>query len=161
MVMPLPRTMERAAYRAQQTTWLVNCLAAHQLIRSVSRMKIEPSPDAVTEVRRRYEDLLERDLSNAEGGLYPRKLLFQLPTAGYARRLPPLLRDVPRAVLRSRRRDYKDMPRGVPLEEYPAYYRRNFHWQTDGYFSSADRPRCTTSASSSCSAAPPTSCAAR
>jgi ubiquinone/menaquinone biosynthesis C-methylase UbiE len=27
------------------------------------------------------------------------------------------------------------LPRDVDLDRYPAYYRRNFHWQTDGYLS--------------------------
>lgn len=135
MVMALTRPVQRAAYRAQQTTWLLNCLAAHHLLRTVSGLKIQPSPDAILEVRRRYADLLARDLANVEQGLYPRKLLFQLPVAGYARRFPQLVRDFPRAILRSRRGDFKDLPRGVDLADYPAYFRRNFHWQTDGYLS--------------------------
>ncbi len=135
MVMTLARPVQRAAYRAQQTTWLINCLAAHRLLRSVSGMKIEPGSNAVAEVRRRYADLLARDLSNVEDELYPDRLLFQMPVAGYARRFPKLVRDFPRAIRRSRRRDYKDLPRSVDLADYPAYFRRNFHWQTDGYLS--------------------------
>jgi len=133
--MPIARPVQRAAYRAQQTTWLVNCLAAHQLLRTVSGTKIQPSSRAVAEVRQRYADLIGRDLSNAEQGLYPRKLLFQMPVAGYVRRFPRLVRDFPRAIRRSRRGDYKDLPQGVDLAGYPAYFRRNFHWQTDGYLS--------------------------
>ncbi len=58
-----------------------------------------------------------------------------MPVVGYARRFPRLVRDFPRAIRRSRRGDYKDLPRGVDLAGYPAYFRRNFHWQTDGYLS--------------------------
>src|SRR5262249_1535343 len=32
-------------------------------------------------------------------------------------------------------RDYQELPGAIDLERYPPYYRRNFHWQTDGYFS--------------------------
>lgn len=133
--MPLTRPVQRAAYRAQQTTWLVNCLAAHHLLRSVSKTRIYPSADALAEVRQRYADLIARDLANVEQGLYPRRLLFQMPVSDYARQFPRLVRDFPRAIRRSRRRDYKDLPREVDLAGYPAYFRRNFHWQTDGYLS--------------------------
>ncbi len=135
MVMPLARPVQRAAYRAQQTTWLLNCLAAHRVLRTVSGLRIQPSAGALAEVRRRYADLLGRDLANVEQGLYPDKLLFQMPAFGYARRFPQLVRDFPRTIRRSRRRNYKDLPRGVDLAGYPAYFRRNFHWQTDGYLS--------------------------
>lgn len=75
-----------------------------------------------------------RDLANVEAGLYPRSLLFDLPLRQYLRALPRLVRDTPNVVRRMRRGDYKDIP-AVDKERYPAYYRRTFHWQTDGYFS--------------------------
>jgi ubiquinone/menaquinone biosynthesis C-methylase UbiE len=34
-----------------------------------------------------------------------------------------------------RRNAYEDLPRDVDLSRYPPYFRRTFHWQTDGYFS--------------------------
>ena len=36
---------------------------------------------------------------------------------------------------RRRRNQYKDLPGDVDLSRYPSYFRRNFHWQTDGYLS--------------------------
>ncbi|MBA3540386.1 MAG: class I SAM-dependent methyltransferase [Deltaproteobacteria bacterium] len=33
-----------------------------------------------------------------------------------------------------RSKNFRDIP-AVDKERFPAYYRRNFHWQTDGYFS--------------------------
>jgi ubiquinone/menaquinone biosynthesis C-methylase UbiE len=36
---------------------------------------------------------------------------------------------------RSRRGDYRDLPEAADPRRYPAYFRRNFHWQTDGYLS--------------------------
>ena len=47
---------------------------------------------------------------------------------------PRLLRDAPRVVRRMRANDYKDIP-AVDKRRFPPYYRRTFHWQTDGYFS--------------------------
>jgi ubiquinone/menaquinone biosynthesis C-methylase UbiE len=131
----VPERAYRAAYRAQQATFLFQCLAAHQLLRTVTGMRISPKAPAVLEVRRRYQELLDRDLLNVEQGLYPRSLLFQIPIADYAKKLPSMFRDFPRAMKRARTQNYKDLPDSVPLERFPPYFRRTFHWQTDGYFS--------------------------
>ncbi len=131
----IPSRAYRAAYRAQQATFLLNCLAAHRVLRTVSGLKIQPSQSALDEVRRRYDTLLERDLENVERGIYPRSLLFSFPVADYARLLPKILRDFPRTIARAKRKNYKDLPVNVRLGDYPPYFRRNFHWQTDGYFS--------------------------
>jgi ubiquinone/menaquinone biosynthesis C-methylase UbiE len=85
-------------------------------------------------LRRRVQELHDRDLQNVREGLYPRDLLFQIPVGEYARAFPALVLDTPRIVRRMKARDYKDIP-PVDKERYPAYYRRTFHWQTDGYFS--------------------------
>src|SRR5262245_37939523 len=131
----LPRTAYRAAYRAQQTAFLVQCLAAHQFLRTVAGFGMFPSRDAVEQARRRYDELIARDLANVERGDDPRALLFQFPVTEYAKKLPQLVRDFPRAIRRAKNRDFTDLPNDVALERYPAYFRRNFHWQTDGYFS--------------------------
>lgn len=131
----VPDSAYRAAYRAQQATFLFQCLAAHQFLRTVAGLRINPKADAVNEVRKRYADLLDRDLDNVERGIYPRSLLFQVPVTDYAKRLPMMVRDFPRAIRRAKKKDYKDLPSTVQLDRFPAYFRRNFHWQTDGYFS--------------------------
>jgi ubiquinone/menaquinone biosynthesis C-methylase UbiE len=131
----IPRQAYRAAYRAQQATFLYQCLAAHQLLRAVTGFRIQPTVAAVREVRKRYAELLERDLDNVERGYYPQRLLFQVPVTDYAKLFPRLVRDFPRAVQRARRKDFKDLPPDVDLGPYPHYFRRNFHWQTDGYLS--------------------------
>jgi ubiquinone/menaquinone biosynthesis C-methylase UbiE len=84
-------------------------------------------------VMRRREELHARDLGNVEAGLYPRELLFDIPVARYVRALPRLLRDTPRMVRRKKAGAFRDIP-VVDKQRYPAYYRRTFHWQTDGYF---------------------------
>jgi ubiquinone/menaquinone biosynthesis C-methylase UbiE len=88
----------------------------------------------VRAVLRRRDELHARDLANVEAGLYPRELLFDIPVRRYMRALPRLLRDTPRVVRRKRAGDFHDIP-AVDKQRYPAYYRRTFHWQTDGYFS--------------------------
>ncbi|HTV18115.1 MAG TPA: class I SAM-dependent methyltransferase, partial [Polyangiaceae bacterium] len=86
-------------------------------------------------VRGRYWALLERDFENARQGLYPAALLFDVPFARYATHVPRFLLDAPRILERIGARNHRDLPSNVDLSTYPAYYRRTFHWQTDGYFS--------------------------
>jgi ubiquinone/menaquinone biosynthesis C-methylase UbiE len=132
----LSQRLDRAAYRAQQISILAHCMLLQQAARVLARVeRSRPDPEVLEGVRRRYRALLERDLDNVERGLYPRDLLFQIPLGDYLRALPSLLRDAPRTARRMRRGDYKDLPEGVDERQYPPYYRRNFHWQTDGYLS--------------------------
>ncbi len=131
----VPERAYRAAYKAQQATFLFQCLAAHQLLRTVTGFRMMPEPSAVNEVRKRYQELIERDLRHVEQGDYPRSLLFQVPITDYMKCFPRLVRDFPRAIRRAKKRDYQDLPGSVPLDQFPPYFRRNFHWQTDGYFS--------------------------
>ncbi|MBK9032569.1 MAG: class I SAM-dependent methyltransferase [Myxococcales bacterium] len=126
--------VDHVAYRAQQLGLLLGATVLQESARLLTRT---PRPDlraVVPELRARTEALFARDLANVDAGLYPRALLFQIPTATYARRLPQLLRDAPRVLARKRRGDYHDLP-ALERGRYPAYYRRTFHWQTDGYLS--------------------------
>ncbi len=86
-------------------------------------------------VQRRYRELLERDFANAERGAYPRELLFEAPVRRYLGELPRFMVDLPRTALRMRRRGFDELPDLASLGAYPRYYLRNFHFQTDGYFS--------------------------
>ena len=123
------------AYRAQQLSMLSGCLLGHRLLRLISRKRMEPDPEMIETVQRRYRELIDRDLRNVDEGLYPRQLLFQFPFVDYIKAAPALAFDVPRTLWRIVRKDFKDLPREVDVDRYPAYFRRNFHWQTDGYFS--------------------------
>ncbi len=129
------RLFDRLAYRSQHLSFLINATVLQEAARLVTRTP-RPKVD-VAELRavlRRRDALHARDLANVEAGLYPRELLFDVPVRQYMRALPRLMRDTPKVVRRMRRGDYKDIP-VVDKQRYPAYYRRNFHWQTDGYFS--------------------------
>lgn len=128
-------SLDRVAYRAQQVSLFLPALAAQRLLRFAARERLPDVPAGVERlIRRRYLDLLASDLANVEAGLYPRSLLFQFPLAHYARALPRLALDVPRSIRRKQRQDFRDIPE-VDHERFPAYFRRTFHWQTDGYFS--------------------------
>ena len=92
------------------------------------------SADELRVLMRRQQELHARDLANVEAGDYPRELLFDIPVRRYLRELPQLLRDTRGVARRRRLGDFRDIP-AVDKQRYPAYYRRTFHWQTDGYFS--------------------------
>ena len=127
--------LDRLAYRSQHLSFLINATVMQEAARLVSRTPRPPISQAeLRAVLRRRKALHERDLANVEAGLYPRELLFDIPVRQYARAFPRLALDTPRVVRRMKRGDYKDIP-SVDKARFPAYYRRNFHWQTDGYFS--------------------------
>lgn len=127
--------LDRLAYRSQHLSFAINATIMQEAARFVTRTP-RPHLDGrqVRAVLRRRDELHDRDLANVDAGLYPRELLFDFPVRQYMRALPRLVRDTPNVVRRMRRGDYKDIPE-VDKQRYPAYYRRNFHWQTDGYFS--------------------------
>jgi SAM-dependent methyltransferase len=128
--------VDRAAYRTQQAAFALNTTLFQQTARVFARAprpKIDSS--IVRQVRARFAALLDRDLDNVARGDYPRELLFQIPARRYLRQIPSLVRDAPGVVRRMRKGDYRDLPDGVDLSSYPPYYRRTFHWQTDGYLS--------------------------
>ncbi len=125
----------RAAYRAQQATIRLSLLAAHLGLRPFLGRRRRPSERDLHELRQRLRDLLERDVDNVARGLYSRELLFSLPVREYLSGLPQLAVEVARMLGRARRGQVRDLPPDVELGAYPEYFRRNFHWQTDGYLS--------------------------
>jgi ubiquinone/menaquinone biosynthesis C-methylase UbiE len=133
--MPHLRSIDRLAYRSQHWSFLLQATLLQEATRLMSRL---PRPRLrgaeVRAVLRRRDELHARDLANVEAGLYPRELLFDIPVGRYVRALPRLLRDTPRVVRRKKAGAFRDIPT-VDKQRYPAYYRRTFHWQTDGYFS--------------------------
>jgi ubiquinone/menaquinone biosynthesis C-methylase UbiE len=127
--------LDRLAYRSQHWSFLIQATLVQEAARLVSRMpRPRLSGSEVRAVLRRRHELHERDLANVEAGLYPRELLFDIPVGRYVRALPRFLRDTPRVLRRAKAGDFRDIP-AVDKQRYPAYYRRTFHWQTDGYFS--------------------------
>ncbi|HSN98735.1 MAG TPA: methyltransferase domain-containing protein [Candidatus Nanopelagicales bacterium] len=126
--------IDRVGYRAQHLA-LISVLAP--VVRAwyfALQPRTDRSP-TIEPLLRGFHDLLERDLDHVERGYYPRDLLFQLPVGSYVRAIPELLVDAPRMLLRRHRQRFDALPAGIDLRRYPPYYRRNFHWQPDGWFS--------------------------
>ncbi|HPH64319.1 MAG TPA: class I SAM-dependent methyltransferase [Kofleriaceae bacterium] len=125
----------KLAYRAQHLALLVNTTALQESARVAMRQprpKIDRSLIAL--LRERRAALHATDLANVERGYYPAQLLFGFPFKDYAKQAPTLLRETPRLLQRKRAQQFRDLP-AIDLTQYPHYYRRTFHWQTDGYFS--------------------------
>ena len=127
--------LDRLAYHSQHLSWLVNATVMEEATRLVTRQKRQTiDGETLRLLQRRRIELHRRDLENVEAGLYPRELLFDFPVRRYLRELPRLIRDAPRVLRRMRKNDFRDIP-AVDKDRFPPYYRRTFHWQTDGYFS--------------------------
>jgi ubiquinone/menaquinone biosynthesis C-methylase UbiE len=127
--------LDRLAYHSQHLSFLINATVMEEATRLVTRKPRVNVEIAVWKaLQRRRGELHRQDLANVEAGMYPRELLFDIPVRRYMRDFPRLLADVPNVLRRIRDRDYKDIP-VVDKDRFPPYYRRTFHWQTDGYFS--------------------------
>jgi len=132
----LPNELTRYAYRARQAAIRLPLVAAHLGLRPFGKRRaVRPDPADIKALQTQLTALQDRDCENAELGLYPARLLFDMPVAEYIKQLPSLATEVLRSLRRSNRRLVRDLPEGVDLASYPDYFRRNFHWQTDGYFS--------------------------
>ncbi|MCK6548616.1 class I SAM-dependent methyltransferase [Myxococcota bacterium] len=127
---------DRFAYRAQQASLLHLFLALHRrwgILRDGREAEVDGA--SANALWRRYSSLLERDLLEVREGSYPRALLFDVPYAEWARVAPRMLENAPAVWARRASKNTRDLPEKIDLDGYPAYYRRNFHWQTDGYLS--------------------------
>ncbi|HJN36287.1 MAG: methyltransferase domain-containing protein [Prochlorococcus sp.] len=93
------------------------------------------SSDSLRLLRRSMADLEQLDWQDAEDGIYPESLLFDIPWLDYASHYPLVWLDLPAYWQRRRTRNIKDLPKDTNPEIYPAYYLQNFHHQTDGYLS--------------------------
>lgn len=136
----LREAIARARYLALHEAVRLPLIGGHRLASLVSSWAARrraPTRQRQLEqaVRRRYWALLAADFENARRGLYPLDLLFDVPFSAYAGRVPRFLFDVPKILGRIGARQHDDLPAHVDLSRYPPYYRRTFHWQTDGYFS--------------------------
>lgn len=128
---PVDRARYQARHRALALTLGAYMGFWHRVVLSGGR----PDDSALRDLRRSFDDLLAADLANVEAGHYPRALLHDVPYGAYLRVVPEALRDQPRVLRRALARRHDDLPHAARPESYPPYYRRNFHWQTDGWLS--------------------------
>lgn len=87
--------------------------------------------------RKSIDELLLADVERIQAGLYPIDVLLPESPVRHLRRMPVLFREGFKAALRKRDRRSKEFgdQASEVLGEMPEYYRRNFHFQPDGYLS--------------------------
>lgn len=82
-------------------------------------------------------NMLKGDFTNISNQLYPPESLDAFSPIEHAKRYIWLVRDSVNAAKRAKNRQYREFSQKaeVYLAGLPEYYRRNFHYQTDGYLS--------------------------
>ena len=85
--------------------------------------------------RPKIEKLLREDSENIARGDYPLSVLKPENIFKHVQRIPLVYIDAIQAAFRKRNKQSKKFNKSQAelLKELPAYYRRNFHFQTDGY----------------------------
>ncbi len=116
---------------------------AHKNLSSQLRQQLFPdnlplkqvSEEAWQILQQRVEQVIEEDWRDAMEGIYPVSLLFDADWGEFFQAYIGIWLDYPRTWQRIRLGNFQDLPSSINLDKYPAYYRRNFHYQSDGYLS--------------------------
>ncbi|MEQ9812584.1 MAG: class I SAM-dependent methyltransferase [Azospirillaceae bacterium] len=132
------RPTERIAYRVSQgarAAWyLGHYVTSQRLSRgSFPRMKASGKGPGWGPLLADMRQLFDRDLANIVAGYYrmPHDLL-ERPDRLW-RNSAAFFRDLPEVNRRRRGKQFQDVPDAS--DDLPKYYRRAFHWQSDGYLS--------------------------
>lgn len=99
-----------------------------------------PTPEQIRSLWAGISELHEWDRAHIEAGTYPLNTVEIENPIQHARSFAGVLRDGVRVAWRMRQNKTKDLP-ADSTEGVPEYYARNFHFQTDGYFSEASARR--------------------
>jgi len=132
------RPAERIAYKMSQglrAAWyLGHYVTSQRLSRgSFPRMRASGKGPGWGPLLADMRGLFDRDLAHIEAGLYrlPHDLV-ERPDRVW-RQSAAFFRDLPAVNSRRRDRRFQEVPETA--DGYPSYYRRAFHWQSDGYLS--------------------------
>ncbi|APJ03693.1 class I SAM-dependent methyltransferase [Silvanigrella aquatica] len=81
--------------------------------------------------------MFEDDAKNINNNVYSVKLIFPENPLIHYKRYIEIMKDSIFSSIRAKNNEYNIFSAGVneDIESFPKYYRRNFHFQTDGYFS--------------------------
>lgn len=97
----------------------------------------ERDPELIRRILGHMGELLAEDAQRFQKGDFPTRMLLPEAPLQYLRRTPRVIADsflVSRRRARGKTTEFKASAREL-LENVPRYYRRNFHFQTDGYLS--------------------------
>ncbi|MFN5515149.1 MAG: class I SAM-dependent methyltransferase [Cyanobacteriota bacterium] len=137
----LPPDWQKSLYFGQQDGKAALSLA-HKNLNSqlqklwapASRPETMPlAPELLASLKTTREELLTEDWQDAETGVYPKSLLFEEDWLRWAQTYPQLWLDQVAVWERMAVKDYRRFAPELDIQNYPDYYRQNFHYQTDGY----------------------------
>ena len=124
---------------AKAVWWTANGLAARAMTRPTKGenarefRSVAPAPSR-SALRKAWMEALAKDAADVRAGVYPLTETLAPPTHALNRALD-FLKDA-RAVDRRRRKgDGMEIKADPKTSSFPNYYRQNFHFQTDGWFS--------------------------
>lgn len=83
------------------------------------------------------KELLEQDAEDMAKGYFPLEVLKPENPLQHAKRFSKIIGDAVALSLRKKNKDHREFSKEAQsyLEDVPEYYRRNFHFQKDGYLS--------------------------
>ncbi|MGZ3771356.1 MAG: methyltransferase domain-containing protein [Bdellovibrio sp.] len=122
-----------AGFAAQQLT-----LPLFEFLTTGKRRKLDAlAPQKMKAMYSELFHLLKKDADNISNGLYPIEVLKPEKVSEHLLRYPRIIMDGYQIAKRRQNGGKKnfDFAASEYLSELPEYYRRNFHFQTDGYLS--------------------------
>ena len=138
----IPDTLLKNLYQGGQTVKAAFSLA-HKNLSTQLRKSFFPtnipfqalSPEINQELQKRFNYLVSQDWQDAQEGVYPASLLFDDNWLEFFSSYLRIWLDHPATWQRIQTANYQELPNDIELDKYPQYYRRNFHYQSDGYLS--------------------------
>ena len=129
--------LARGFQSLRSSLYLAESLPVFWLQRPRGIAKQTPPPEALETTLSRLRELLDRDAEQIGEGLVPLSVLAPRDPLGHGARLLRILADSVGLRARRRQRQAKESsPRAKRwLDDLPNYYKRNYHYQTDGYLS--------------------------
>ncbi len=133
----LPFELDKTFYKTQHKLLKFPIDNAQWVVRQLlpPEKTIKLTPEEKKALESRFERLLEQDIKNVKEGMYPESLLFQLPIFDYIKNLPTAIFEITKMYNKLKNNKFNDLPDEIDREKFPKYFLRNFHWQSDGYFS--------------------------
>jgi ubiquinone/menaquinone biosynthesis C-methylase UbiE len=131
-VLDLPRYW--LAQGARVGWFLGQYLAGFALTGAVTPRPTRPAP-RLAGLLADLANLLREDSANIASGVYKRPRDVVKPPAAWLADALRYFDDLPEVNARRRRRGADELPANAARAGLPDYYRRNFHYQTDGYLS--------------------------
>jgi len=128
--------LEQRLHRAHHSSIRSSLSKVRKLLRRFAKNDLvaidEPTRMALSS---RFDELINTDFVNFRLGYYPRSLLFQMPWVVGPRVFSRFVKEVLNQRKKAAKRKTSEFDSCYNLENYPEYYRHNFHWQTNGYLS--------------------------